>query len=90
MSLTGKHPIPMRAYTVRELASFYGITTKCFRGWIAPFKEEIGQKRGNYYTVLQVQIMLSKLGLPDLSATEKSPSVPNESLLSDLCQTDPE
>jgi hypothetical protein len=30
-----------------------------------PFSEQIGQKQGRYYTVLQVRTIFEKLGRPD-------------------------
>jgi len=33
--------------------------------WLRPFKEEIGPRAGNFYTIAQVKIIFKKLDLPD-------------------------
>lgn len=32
--------------------------------WLVPFEEEIGVRVGRYFTVRQVRVIISKLGLP--------------------------
>mgnify|MGYP002777293404 FL=1 len=56
--------IPVKGYTVKELASFYGISPKTFRNWLEPHQKAIGQKTGWYYNALQVRIIFEKLGMP--------------------------
>ena len=47
-----------------QIAKLYGIGMKTFRKWIAPHKYEIGEKRGRFYTIKQVKIILEKFGIP--------------------------
>ena len=54
----------LRAYTLSELASIYGICNRTMRKWIKPFSEQIGPRQGHYYSVAQVKIIIDKLGLP--------------------------
>ncbi|HMJ46569.1 MAG TPA: hypothetical protein VK498_04535 [Ferruginibacter sp.] len=51
-------------YTTKQLCQLYTIDHKTFLKWIQPFKEDIGERRGNLYTVLQVEIIFMKLGIP--------------------------
>ena len=54
----------LKPYTHRELANYYGICEKTFYKWLQPFQTEVGEKRGHKYTVIQVEIILNKLGIP--------------------------
>jgi len=54
----------LRAYTLSELASIYGICNRTMRKWIKPFSELIGPRQGHYYSVAQVKTIIDKLGLP--------------------------
>ena len=62
MSTTNE--ITVKAYTIKELAALYGISNKAFHTWLQPHMQEIGEKRGWYFTTLQVRIIFEKLGLP--------------------------
>lgn len=54
----------LKASTKKELAAVYGVTVRTFNSWIKPFEEKVGEKRGRYYTVNQVVIIIEVLGLP--------------------------
>lgn len=54
----------LRPYTVTEFSKLYGVTKKTFRKWIHPFVGIIGERQGYYYSVLQVQIIIDRLGIP--------------------------
>ncbi len=54
----------VKAYSAKELCIIYGISYKTLRKWLSPFKADIGDRQGRFYTVLQVEIIFSKLGLP--------------------------
>lgn len=56
--------INIKPYTLLDIAKLYGIGTKTMAKWLKPFKDEIGHKHGRYFTVLQVQTIINKLGLP--------------------------
>ncbi len=47
-----------------ELAKLYGVNIRTFKGWIKPFKNEIGERQGIIYTVKQVKIIFEKIGEP--------------------------
>lgn len=54
----------VKPYTIKELCCFYEIGNKTFKKWLLPFQPEIGSKNGRYYSVLQVEIIFEKLGVP--------------------------
>jgi transposase len=62
MSTTGE--ITVRAYTTKELAALYGISSKTIKTWLQPYTAVIGEKRGRYYTTLQVRTIFEKIGEP--------------------------
>ena len=54
----------LKASTNKEMAAIYGVSVRTFNSWIKPFEEKVGEKRGRYYTVNQVVIIIEVLGLP--------------------------
>jgi hypothetical protein len=62
MSTTGE--ITVKAYTTKELAALYGISSKTIKTWLQPYTTLIGEKRGRYYTTLQVRTIFEKIGEP--------------------------
>jgi hypothetical protein len=63
MTTTGT-PIPLKAYSLRELAKIYQVDWRTFKKWLLPFNEEIGKKEGRYYKIPQVKVIFEKLSLP--------------------------
>lgn len=57
--------LPLKHYSVGELAKLYQVSRDTFLEWLKPFKEEIGKREGRYYTITQVKIIFGKLDLPD-------------------------
>ncbi len=64
--------LPLRHYSVKELSALYQVNRDTFLEWLRPFKEEIGKRHGNYYTIAQVKIIFSKLDLPDPPKEDES------------------
>jgi hypothetical protein len=58
--------MPLRAYTLRELAMLYKVSKLTFRRWLKPFVEEIGERQGHFYSINQVKIITDRLGTPDM------------------------
>lgn len=54
----------IKPYSTRELSRIYGVCDKTLLKWMKPFADEIGQKQGRFYTVVQVEIIFNKLGMP--------------------------
>jgi hypothetical protein len=56
--------IQLRAYSLKELSGLYELSGKSMKTWLAPFKQEIGQRVGRFYTPKQMKIIFKKLGAP--------------------------
>lgn len=54
----------IKPYTVKQLAIIYGVSPKTFRKWVRPFKDEIGYRNGHFYSVLQLKVIIGRLGAP--------------------------
>lgn len=65
----GEVTLTLQPQTTVQLAELYGISLKTFYRWIAPFKAEVGERHGRYYTIAQVKIILQKLGMPSETIT---------------------
>ncbi|MCA0429040.1 MAG: DUF4248 domain-containing protein [Bacteroidetes bacterium] len=63
MSITTEQ-FEIKAYSKKELAEKYQISVRTLNSWLKPFEEKIGAKRGRYYTVNQVKLILESIGLP--------------------------
>lgn len=53
--------------TLKELAGWYGVSTKTLRTWLQPHKEAIGERISRYFTALQVKQIFERLGEPPLN-----------------------
>jgi len=62
--LSQRNMVQLKPYSSKELAAIYGVAKQTFNRWIRPFEPEIGNKLGRFYTVAQVKIIFSRLGLP--------------------------
>jgi hypothetical protein len=56
--------IEIKPLTIGELSSIYGVDRRTLYKWMKPFTEEIGERRGRFYSILQVRIIIEKLGIP--------------------------
>ncbi len=56
--------IKLKPYSLAELARQYEVCVRTMQKWMLPFKQEIGEKQGRYFTISQVKIIFEKLGLP--------------------------
>jgi hypothetical protein len=56
--------ITKRPYTYKELMQIYGVSRRTMMNWLKPYKEEIGDKRGRYLTIIQVGIIFGIIGEP--------------------------
>ena len=54
----------LKAYSKKEFAEIYQVSVKTFNSWLKPFEHKVGAKRGRYYTLNQVKIILETIGLP--------------------------
>ena len=49
-----------------KLAELYGVNLRILKNWMEPFKKQIGEPRGWYYTPKQLRIIFRCIGYPDL------------------------
>ena len=58
--------IRIKAYSTKEIAVLYNGSGRTLTRWLVPFAEEIGQRRGHYFTPKQTRIIFEKIGLPEM------------------------
>ena len=56
--------IQLKAYSKKEVAELYEISTKSLKTWLTPFENEIGPRVGRFYSPKQMSIIFEKLGIP--------------------------
>lgn len=56
--------ITARPCSVKDLTMVYGVSYKTMRSWLIPFSKEIGMRNTYLFTILQVEIIFKKLGMP--------------------------
>jgi len=66
--------LELKPYSKTELARIYGISLRCLNNWLDKFKSEIGEKRGRYFNINQVRVIIEKLGLPGTIGEPKEES----------------
>lgn len=59
-----KMQVPVKPYTLTELSKIYGVCTRTLKKWINEFKNEVGEKKGRYYTIPQVKVIFQNLCFP--------------------------
>ena len=59
-----KMQVPVKPYTLTELSKIYGVCGRTLKKWISVFKEEVGEKKGRFYTIPQVKIIFQNLCFP--------------------------
>ena len=56
--------VMVKPYTLTDLSIIYGVCRKTIKGWIYEFKDEIGEKKGRYYSIKQVKTIFENLNIP--------------------------
>jgi transposase len=56
----------LKALSQKEILAMYDISYPVFKRWIKSFEQEIGELKGNFYTVKQVQVIIHHLGIPGI------------------------
>jgi hypothetical protein len=60
-------PAPIQPYTTHELATMYGVHPRTFLRWFDDhFKKKLGEKKGWFYNVRQVELIFEEHGRPQL------------------------
>lgn len=60
-----KQHIEAKPCSTKQLAKLYCIDERTFNKWIEPHSHEIGEKVGNFYNIVQVEIIFKRLGIPE-------------------------
>ncbi len=55
----------IKPYMKKDLAHLYNLSPRAFYTMLSPHEHLIGKKIGRYYSILQVEIIFAKLGLPN-------------------------
>jgi hypothetical protein len=56
--------IPLRPYSLKELAALYDVKPRTVKIWLEQFSTFIGDKKGRFYTIKQIEIIFDKIGEP--------------------------
>lgn len=56
--------IKVKPYTPKELSNLYEVPPRTLNKWLIPFQQQIGERIGQWYNVIQVELIFSKLGVP--------------------------
>jgi uncharacterized protein YjcR len=56
----------IRPYRVKDLAAIYGVCTRTVRKWMEREGVSEGKKTCKYFSIPQVQLILGKLGFPQM------------------------
>ena len=59
-----KDEFQVKAYSNKELANHYKVSTKTFSKWVTRLKANIGPRIGHFYNPQQVKIITDTLGKP--------------------------
>ncbi|NOS57420.1 MAG: hypothetical protein HOP37_14350 [Cyclobacteriaceae bacterium] len=54
----------VRMCTYKDLCALYGVSYKIIKQQLKPFEKEIGEKHGNFFSILQVIKIFEFLGEP--------------------------
>ena len=57
----------IKPYRLVDLQTIYDVDCRTFKKMIAPYISKIGEKRGNYYSTLQVTIITKSIGSPSIA-----------------------
>jgi hypothetical protein len=60
----GRRTMEIRPCNIKDLAVIYGVDRRTMAAWLKGHEVAIGPKLGRYYSVLQVEIILQRLGIP--------------------------
>jgi hypothetical protein len=59
-----KNEIEIKPYNIKELAQIYDMNPRTFSLWINKMKNQLGEKKGRYFDVNQVEKIINHLGIP--------------------------
>lgn len=53
-----------KPHTIRSLAKLYGVSRPTIYSWLKPFRKQLGENIGTYFSEDQARIIFEQLGLP--------------------------
>ena len=56
--------VEVKPYNIKDLCNLYQVSPKTMYKWLDALSVDIGYKNGRYFTVLQVEMIFIKLGVP--------------------------
>ena len=60
------NPYPkLKPYSDKELSVLYTICPRTLKKWLAPHLEDLGPRRGRFYTIVQVKKIVDWFGYPN-------------------------
>jgi hypothetical protein len=65
-----KREIEIKPYNIKELAAIYEMNPRTFSVWLNKLKHHIGEKKGRYFDVNQVETIIKLLGIPGKTTKE--------------------
>jgi hypothetical protein len=54
----------IKPYTTKDLAPLYNMSTRTFLRNIEGIKEKLGSRKGHFYSIKQVEIIIEHMGIP--------------------------
>lgn len=60
----------IKPYSAVQLADMYGVSEYIMRKWLRAIRNELGRKTGWYYSIQQVEIIISIYGTPGKTVNE--------------------
>lgn len=49
---------------MKDLCAIYGISSITLRRWMQPLALELGKRKGHFYSVQQIEVLVKHFGLP--------------------------
>ena len=54
----------VKPYTTKDLAPLYNMSTRTFLRNIEGIKDKLGARKGHFYSIKQVEIIIEHMGIP--------------------------
>lgn len=54
----------IKPYTVKELSVMYNMCSRTFRRNIAGIQSKLGKRRGHFYSIKQIELIIAHMGRP--------------------------
>lgn len=54
----------VKPYTIQELSKMYNMCSRTFRRNIAGIQSQLGKRRGHFYSIKQIELIIAHMGRP--------------------------